>query len=195
VNIGWLGPPAPALESYLNSLGDSVQRTEERIAVDSPFVIRAEFLISYGYRHIISEDVLNLFPKRAINLHISYLPWNRGADPNLWSFLEDTPKGVTIHFLDKGLDTGDILVQKKIDHAPNVTLRSSYERLKSVMEELFMSAWPEIRLGRQLSFPQPSGGSSHRSRDRAAYEALLTQGWDTPVTDIIGRALASKMEK
>ena len=50
---------------------------------------------------------------RAINLHISYLPWNRGADPNLWSAV-GMPKGVTIHYINDGFDTGDILFQKAI---------------------------------------------------------------------------------
>lgn len=195
MKIGWLGPPAPALESFVESLGDSVQRSEDRIAAESPIIAWADFLVSYGYRHIISEEVLNRFPKRAINLHISYLPWNRGADPNLWSFLEDSPKGVTIHYLDEGLDTGDILAQKKVDHAPKDTLQTSYDRLKSAIEELFVSIWPDIRDGNQPSFPQPDGGTSHRNRDRARYQHLLIQGWDTPVAGLVGRALASKTEK
>ena len=37
------------------------------------------FLVSYGYRHILRKNVLDLFPDRAVNLHIAYLPWNRGA--------------------------------------------------------------------------------------------------------------------
>lgn len=195
MNVGWLGPPATALESYVVSLGDSVHRAEDRIATDSPIIEWAEFLISYGYRHIISGDVLNRFPRRAINLHISCLPWNRGADPNLWSFLENTPTGVTIHYLDKGLDTGDILAQQTVEHSPDDTLRSSYDRLKAAIEELFVSVWPHIRAGTQASFPQPPGGTSHRSRDRAQFEHLLARGWDTPVADLIGQALASKTEK
>ncbi len=49
-----------------------------------------------------------------INLHISFLPWNRGAHPNFWSFYDDTPKGVTIHLIDEGIDTGAIIYQKEI---------------------------------------------------------------------------------
>lgn len=195
MNVGWLGPPTPALESYVESLGDLVHRSEDRIDAESPIIEWADFLISYGYRYIISEDILNRFPRQAINLHISYLPWNRGADPNLWSFLENTPAGVTIHYLDKGLDTGDILAQQTVDHRPDDTLRSSYGRLKAAMEKLFISIWPQIRVGTQPSFPQPPGGTSHRSRDRSQFEHLLTRGWDTPVADLIGQALASKMEK
>lgn len=45
---------------------------------------------------------------------MSYLPYNKGTHPNYWSFIENTPKGVMIHEIDKGIDTGNIIVQKKI---------------------------------------------------------------------------------
>eukprot|EP00392_Amoebophrya_sp_AT5.2_P019205 g19951.t1 len=63
-----------------------------------------DYCVSYGYRHIIRTPVIEgMFDrKRIINLHISYLPYNRGADPNLWSILERTPPGVTIHHIDEG---------------------------------------------------------------------------------------------
>ena len=53
-----------------------------------------------------------------------------GQDPNLWSFIEDTPKGVTIHEIDEGIDTGDIIFQKEIVLNSNETLASSYEKLQ-----------------------------------------------------------------
>ena len=65
-----------------------------------------DFIVSYRYRHIISPEVINEIGGKVINLHISLLPWNRGADPNFWSWLEDTPKGVTIHYVDKGINIG-----------------------------------------------------------------------------------------
>ena len=72
-----------------------------------------EWIISYGYRFIIPKDNIQNLKNPIINLHISYLPFNRGAHPNYWSFKENSPKGVTIHFIDSGVDTGPILVQKK----------------------------------------------------------------------------------
>ena len=86
-------------------------------------------------------------------------------------------------------------MQKKADYPPDDTLRSSYERLKTAVEELFMSAWPDIRDGNQRSFPQPPGGTSHRTRDRARFEYLLIEGWDTPVAGLIGQALAPKTDQ
>lgn len=151
--------------------------------------INPEFLISYNYRYIIKKEVINLLVNRAINLHISFLPWNRGADPNLWSFLEDTPKGVTIHHIACGIDTGDIITQRTVDFEAGDTLKTSYYRLSKTITDIFCETWPYIRKGKIKSFKQPAGGTYHRKQDRAHFEHLLTKGWDTPVADLIGKAL------
>ena len=67
--------------------------------------------------------------KKIINLHISYLPWNKGASPNLWSVVEETKKGVSIHYVDSTLDTGEIIVQKELDFGDDVSLKESYLNL------------------------------------------------------------------
>jgi methionyl-tRNA formyltransferase len=145
----------------------------------------ADFLVSYGYRHVIPAEVLASFSHRAVNLHISYLPWNRGADPNLWSHIDDTPKGVTIHNIDAGIDTGPIIVQQLVDFSADDTLATSYAKLKDTIERLFIKHWPVIRAGRAEATPQIAGeGSYHRLRDRAAAEHLLNAGWDTPIAQL-----------
>lgn len=191
MNILILGPERKALTAYIAAYGDIAKVTAEKINAECELIQWADFLISYGYRHIIKPDILALFFQRAINLHISYLPWNRGSDPNLWSFLEDTPKGVTLHYLDNGLDTGDLIVQKKVILQPDDTLRTSYDRLAEKIEQLFRQVWPDIRSGRLNAVPQEEGGTSHRKRDRKRFEHLLTEGWDTPVADLTGKGLAA----
>jgi methionyl-tRNA formyltransferase len=190
MNLLILGPERTALAAFISAYGDTAKSTEDKVTGDHPLIQWADFLISYGYRHIIKSDVLDKFPRKAINLHISFLPWNRGADPNLWSFLENTPKGITIHYLDRRLDTGDILAQREVMYDPGDTLRTSYNRLTEAIELLFMKTWPDIRAGTRKSIPQTPGGTSHRLRDRGQFEHLLTHGWDTPVADLIGQALA-----
>ncbi|HJV76555.1 MAG TPA: formyltransferase family protein [Noviherbaspirillum sp.] len=176
--------------------GDTAESWEEPLDPASPFLGRTDFIVSFGYRHILSNDVLKLFEKRAINLHISYLPWNRGADPNLWSFLEDTPKGVTIHRVDQGIDTGDILIQRYVSTLPGDTLRTSYERLTQAMLALFAETWTELRLDQMSPHPQlPNSGSLHRSKDKEPYMHFLEQEWDTPVKQLIGKALRRDGEK
>lgn len=186
MRILMLGSHSKKLIPYVKSLGDEIEYVEDRL--EESIVSNVDFLVSYGYRFIIKENILNKFQKRAVNLHISYLPWNKGADPNLWSFLENTPKGVTIHYIDAGLDTGDIIAQKLVDFELNDTLSTSYDRLSKIIEELFMTNWSLIRAGQIVSFSQTKGGTYHRSTDKEKFMHILTNGWNTPVIDIIGKA-------
>lgn len=105
-------------------------------------VIGFDRIVSHGYRHILGPQVFNLVP--AINCHISLLPWNRGASPNYWSWKEGTPKGVTIHEVDKGIDTGAILVQREVRFAPGHTLKTSYDKLQAALFDLFIEHWPDF---------------------------------------------------
>lgn len=189
MNVLLLGPHRPQLMDFIQASGDRVIEFEQAIdSLNHPVLQDIDYIVSYGYRHIIRPEVLDRFFQKAINIHISLLPWNRGADPNLWSFLEDTPKGVTIHYIDRGIDTGDILAQKELFFQENETLRTSYEKLCQAGEALFMEKWPAIAQGRLNAFPQQGKGSFHYSKDRKPYEKLLTQGWDTPVVQLIGKA-------
>ncbi len=172
---------------YVRSTGDDVIWHEKRLRLGDSVLEGVDFIVSYGYQYILKDVVLEKFPRRVINLHISHLPWNKGKDPNLWSFIEDTPKGVTIHFIDPGIDTGEILAQEEVDYEPDDTLRSSYARLSTRIEQLFERAWPEIRAGRVHSIPQHGEGSFHLAREKTTVEYLLHSGWDTPVADLIGR--------
>jgi methionyl-tRNA formyltransferase len=166
------------LVEFLESFGDEVVQTME------PADFAADWIVAYGYRRRIDKEILNGFPRRAINLHISYLPWNRGADPNLWSFLEDTPKGVTIHYLDGNIDTGDVIAQRTLNYSESDTLRTTYRRLSEMIESLFREMWPVIREGKVNSLPQLT---YHRSGDKDRYMHLLPAGWDTPIKNILGK--------
>ena len=88
-----------------------------------------DFLLSYGYKYKISYKILKKFKYNCLNLHISYLPWNKGADPNFWSFAENTPRGVSIHQINEKIDEGPIIFRKKISYKENDTLESSYNYL------------------------------------------------------------------
>ena len=188
MNILFLGPFNANIIEYLLSFGDSVSMRETPLAPDTTIITKTDFLISYRYRHILKKKILDQFINRSINLHISLLPWNKGSDPNLWSFLDDTPKGVTIHKLAKGVDAGDILAQEKVNYQQSDSLKTSYARLSKSIELLFKKVWPDIRSGKQKAIPQPDGGSYHLLKERTAFEYLLKKGWETPVKEIIGKA-------
>ena len=184
-----LGPERPDMIRFIESFGDEVVHTEDKITIHSLLSSQVEFIVSYGYRHIIKQEVLEKYLYKIINLHVSFLPWNKGADPNLWSFLEDTPKGVTIHYIDSGIDTGDILAQTEVIMSPDDTLRSSYNKLTESIETLFYDTWQKIVKGYLSGSPQMASGNYHRLRDKVQFEFLLSHGLDTPVSNLIGKAL------
>ncbi len=192
-----MGGPILFLGDEACPLIDWLRQTESVIdtarPIDSAFVIERDigFIVSYGYRHILSAEVLACVPDRAINLHIALLPWNRGADPNLWSFIDNTPKGVTIHYIDSGIDTGDIIVQREVTIESCSTLATSYQQLSEAIEDLFKDNWETIRTGRCGRTPQTGSGSYHSRADRAAVQGRLENGWDTLTESLSAAALGS----
>jgi methionyl-tRNA formyltransferase len=170
------------VEPAVVALGPEEPLTVERIDELDP-----SMAVIHGYRLILRRPVLDRLPDRVVNLHISYLPYNRGADPNLWSILEDTPAGVSIHYVDEGVDTGDLIARRRLDFGDDETLASSYAALQDAALELFREHWPAIREGTCERRPQPSGGTTHRLADREAVEHLITEGWDTPLGALRGR--------
>ena len=145
--------------------------------------------VVYRYRHIIPPGVIEDFDGKLVNLHISLLPWNRGADPNIWSFLESTPRGVTIHRVDEGLDTGPVIMQKAMHFGPTMTLRETYNQLNETVQRLFLQNWEHIYCGFFPMRDQEWTGTYHRSKDKEPYLHLLTNGWDTRVELLEGMAL------
>src|SRR5688572_9082774 len=64
-----------------------------------------DYLVSVAFGYILRPDVLAIARAGAINLHTGFLPYNRGAHPNVWSIVEGTPAGATLHWVDAGVDT------------------------------------------------------------------------------------------
>lgn len=184
--ILFLGPADSPLIRWLTDQGEIVHQESRKITIDSVTGGDFTFLVSYGYRHLLDERVLRKFPNRAINLHISYLPWNRGSDPNFWSFVEATPKGVTIHYLDKGIDTGDIIVQRPVHLEPmQETLQSSYRKLHGEIQLLFMQNWLSIKSETCSRTVQKAQGTTHKSNDKNAIFSRLPKGYDTPISELL----------
>ena len=103
---------------------------EDKLDIEKLKEIAPDKIISYSYRHMIKKEVIDFMPNAILNLHISYLPWNRGANPNFWSFIDNTPKGVTIHEIDEKLDKGKILLQKKLEFdEERETFSTTYQKL------------------------------------------------------------------
>ena len=176
MKILYLGPPNNKVYNYLVK-EYSTFSTEEKIPPST--LQEFDWVVSYGYRHILKKDHILSSTNPIINLHISYLPWNKGADPNYWSWVERTPKGVSIHSIDEGIDTGDIFIQKEVSFGNDETLSSSYHKLKVEIENLFIKNFENIIRGRILPQIQSQGGSLHYVKDLPDIES-----WDLKVKTI-----------
>jgi len=178
-----LSPYPQTIEMPILEGGDHVITSN---ASPSEIDFSADFIICFGYRHIIQEQILRTVVRPIINLHISYLPWNKGADPNFWSWFEHTPKGVSVHEVDIGIDTGPLLVQTEVtfSESEQETLTTSYNKLCSTVSELFSKTWPLIRANEIKPTPQFGKGSCHRSKDKDLWWKLLSNGYDSPVGEI-----------
>ena len=145
-----------------------------------------DLIISFGYSKILKSDILENISRPPINLHISYLPYNKGAYPNFWSFIDKTPKGVSIHEIDKGIDDGRIIVRKKVKFKinNNLTFKDTYKRLFFEVENLFIRNFKKIINKNYQYIRVNSKGSFHKKKDLP--KDLLT--WDVPINNYLKKS-------
>jgi methionyl-tRNA formyltransferase len=127
--------------------------------------LKPDLGVSVLFNFLLRKPLLDVFPAGVINLHPGYLPFNRGQYPNVWSIVDRTPAGVTLHYIDEGVDTGDIIAQQRVDVDPADTGETLYRKLERTSVELFKETWPLIRSGAPPRHPQTGDGTSHRTAD------------------------------
>jgi len=133
-------------ESGLNSRNiydGSMLRNSE--VIESIRKLKPDIGISVLFGYILKKNILDLFSRRCVNLHPSYLPYNRGAYPNVWSIIEGTTAGVTIHYIDERIDTGNIIAQIKVECEPIDTGESLYHKLEKEALNIFKNNWKLIK--------------------------------------------------
>ena len=140
----------------------NVDHTDEYITWSDEY----DLIVSFGYRYIIKPDQIMNSSAPILNLHIAYLPWNKGSHPNFWSHFDCTPSGVTIHLIDDGIDTGPIAFQKYVNFSKDeITFADTYCRLLAEVEKLFLENIDSIlSLDFELK-PQRRQGTFHKSSD------------------------------
>lgn len=169
---------------WLKQREPAVYKVENKLTPEMVEQLAPSFIVSFNYRHLISEGVLRLMPGRIINLHTSFLPFNRGSAPNFFSFWDNTPKGVTIHQMDKGLDTGDILCQRELFFdEERETFSSSYDKLLAAIKELFRENWEKIKAGELVPRRQTGEGTCHRMKELEAIREKHAFVWEDGIAD------------
>ena len=115
---------------------------------------------------IVSKTIINLFEGRLVNTHPSYLPFNRGKNYNFWALVEQCPFGVTLHFVDEGIDTGPILFQEIIEYNWLDTGESLFYTAKHAMKNLLCKSFPDLIGNDYIPKAQPKNlGSMHFSTE------------------------------
>lgn len=181
MNILALSPHQKRLAPIFAVHGDDCIVCNDAVNVEFVKEARVDRIIVYGYHHPVNREVAQLYADKITEMHISYLPWNRGADPNFWSFFDATPKGVTLCRLDAGGDRIDVYAQRAVEFSASETLATSYERLHSEVEDLLREAWPALRAGALLPRHHVAAGRAHRAHDKDLFFSMLSRGWNTPV--------------
>jgi phosphoribosylglycinamide formyltransferase 1 len=126
----------PARPFELGSYAD--RPTRDREMADWLLLRGVELVVLAGYMHLLTSEFLDRFPKRIVNVHPSLLPAFPGAraiDDALATGVQTT--GVTVHYVDEGLDTGTVIRQEPIAVEPRATL---IERIHAVEHRIL----PEV---------------------------------------------------
>ena len=146
-----------------------------------------DIILSSGYDRLLRPKTVQRFSQRIINLHAAYLPWARGIGTTLFATMLRYPHGVSIHFINEGLDTGNLISRRMVQPDPKDTLRTFYTKLLSATEELFFESFPKIVHDQTGGVPQEQLGEINTNRSRLQFESLLNacpNGYDTLITDL-----------
>jgi methionyl-tRNA formyltransferase len=126
--------------------------------------LEPDLLAAVGYLHRLKDPVLSVPRLAPANFHASLLPAYRGKHPVFWPLRNgERWSGLTIHVMDSGLDTGDILYQVKVRTRKGDTVASLYDRIMGRGIMLVPRLVREAGRGKLRPHPQPESGASYYS--------------------------------
>jgi len=133
--------------------------------VSQLYSLDLDYLLSVHFPYIIPKSVLNTLRIGALNLHPGYLPYNRGWHTPSWAILEQTPYGATLHWMDDGLDTGDVALQRRVEVQPSDTADTLYARVLAAEIETLREAIPLLIANALPRAAQKGFGTEHVKAD------------------------------
>ncbi len=130
--------------------------------IDELKTIAPDVIVVVAFGQIIPEAILNLPVYGCINVHASLLPAYRGAAPIQWAVIDGLKEtGVTTMYMDKGLDTGDIIEQRTIELAPDETGGSLFDRLAILGGEIIVDTLEKLESGTATRTKQDDSRSNY----------------------------------
>ena len=123
-------------------------RVKDDEAVATLRKYNADIFVVAAFGQILSEEILNMPKYGCVNIHASLLPKYRGSAPIQWAIINgETVSGVTIMQMDKGIDTGDMLMKSEVAIDPEETGDSLHDKLAQAGARLIVEALPKIESG------------------------------------------------
>lgn len=117
--------------------------------------LEPDLIVTAAYGRILTKAVLDVPRLGCINVHGSLLPKYRGAAPIQWALINgDSVTGVTTMFMDEGMDTGDILLQRKLDITADMNCQELYNELMKLGAEALLETLHALEMGTLKRTPQ-----------------------------------------
>lgn len=130
-------------------------RVKEKESVEVLRSYGADIFVVAAFGQIVSEEILSMPKYGCVNIHASLLPKYRGAGPIQWAIINGEEKtGVTIMQMDKGIDTGDMLMKEEVVIDPKETGDSLHDKLAAAGAKLIVEALPRIESGELVPVKQ-----------------------------------------
>ena len=150
--------------------------------VDRIRAMAPDVIFSFYYRNLLSDDILNLAPKGAFNLHGSLLPKYRGRAPLNWVLVNgEKETGVTLHRMTNRADAGDIVAQQTVAIADSDVALSLHRKLCAASQTLLGDVLPKIRSGQTQERAQNDADATYVGR-RTPEDGRLT--WEKPAQEL-----------
>jgi methionyl-tRNA formyltransferase len=136
--------------------------------------LNPDLMVVCGYKYIIRNEIFNIPKFKSINIHPSYLPNYRGQHVVNWAIVDgENETGVTIHFVDEGIDTGDIIVQKKIPILFEDSANTLHDRIYHEAYELLKHVLNTISSGKALEAKKQDDSKASYFRPRNPEDGLI----------------------
>jgi methionyl-tRNA formyltransferase len=137
-------------------------RIKDRQAIEEIRALRPDVMVVMAYGQILPRGVLEIPEIACLNLHASLLPRWRGAAPIQAAIAAgDREIGITVMYMDEGLDTGDILLQRTIDILPADTGGALHNRLAGVAPETLLESLDLLAKGKAPRTPQDNAVATY----------------------------------
>lgn len=138
------------------------ERVKEQSFIDRLMETAPDVIVVVAFGQILPEAILNIPRYGCINVHASLLPAYRGAAPIQWAVIDGLKTtGVTTMYMDKGLDTGDIIEQKSLALSPDETGGSLFDKLAVLGGEIIVETLAKLENGTATRSKQDDSKSSY----------------------------------